>query len=145
MNLAVNKIASEIKVTHYDFDPDVITPVAAAWVDMRDFSKFMASFFRTVGTSAVTMIIQASAAANGANPETIVTKTVSAEPNAVGDYIFAECMAQQIAQVGSETGKALRYVSATISVATNTDEGVVTYVMSGARFPADGLTEDYVS
>jgi hypothetical protein len=145
MALTAKKLASEIKVEMFDFDPNATAATAVSWVDMKDFSKLMVGFFRTVGTSAITLTIQASAASNGASAETVVTKTVSSQPDAVGDYIFAECMAEQIAQKGSDTGKALRYVSAVISFATGTDEAVVTYIRSGAKFAYDALTADYVS
>jgi len=145
MALTAKKTASEVCITQYDFDPNGTSATAVGWVDMKDFSKFMASFFRTIGTGTLAFIIQASASSDGSSPETIVTKTVSSEPNAVGDYIFCECLSEQIAQIGSETGKALRYVSATLTFGTGTDEGVVTYVRSGARFKYDALTADYVS
>lgn len=145
MSLTANKIASEVKITQYDFDPNTTDATAVAWVDMKDFSKFIASFFRTVGTSNITFIIQGSADAAGGTPSTIITKTVASQPNAVGDYIFAECTAEQIRQVGDAAGKVLRYISATISFGTNTDEGVVTYIRGGPRFAYDELTADYVS
>ncbi len=145
MALTPKKSASEVKLTQYDFDPNSTAATAVAWVDMKDFAKLIVAFFRTVGTSNITMIIQGSAASNGASPETVATKTVSSQPNAVGDYIFLECLAEQVAQVAATSGKALRYVSATISFETNTDEGVVTYMLGGPRFAYDELTADYVS
>lgn len=143
--LTANKLMSEIKITQYDFDPDSTESTAVGWVDMRDFSKLLVGFFRTVGTSNITLLIKAATSAAGANAQTIVTKTISAQPNAVGDYVFLECLAEQIAQVAATSGYALRYVSAYVSFATNTDEGVVTYVQGGPRFAYDGLTADYVS
>lgn len=145
MSLQANKLASEIAVTHYDFDPNATTATAAGWVDMKNFSKLLVSFMRTVGTSALTLKIQASASSNGASAEDIVTKTVSSEPDAVGDYLFLECLAEQIANKGATTGKALRYASAVLSFATGTDEGVVTYIRGGARFAYDQLTADNIS
>jgi len=97
--LNANKLMSEIKITQYDFDPDSTESTAVGWVDMRDFSKFLVGFFRTVGTSNITLLIKAATSAAGANAQTIVTKTISAQPNAVGDYVFLECLAEQIAQV----------------------------------------------
>lgn len=143
--MEAKKLASTIKVTQYDFDPNATTATAVAWVDMRDFASLLVSFFRTVGTSALTLKIQASAASNGDSAEDIVTKTVSDEPDAVGDYIFLECLAEQVAAKAASTGKALRYVSAVASLATNTDEGVVTYILGGPRFAYDELTADFVS
>lgn len=140
-----NKLMSEVQIKQYDFDPDATTATAIAWVDMRDFSQLLVSFFRTVGVSNLTFLIQASASDTGSSPETILTKTFSAQPNAVGDYVFAEVTAEQIAGVAATSGKALRYVSAVLTLATGTDEGVVTYFKAGARFKYDGLSADYVS
>lgn len=140
-----NKLTSEVKIEQFDFDPDVNTAVAVAWKDMRDFAQLLVAFFRTVGTSNLTFLIQASATADGASPETIATKTITAQPNAVGDFVFAEITAAQIAQVAMTSGKALRYVSAVLTFATGTDEGVVTYVRGAARFKYDALSADYVS
>lgn len=145
MALTANKTMSEVKITQYDFDPNSTAATAVGWVDMRDFSKLLVSFFRTVGTSNITLVIKAAPAASATNEQTIVTKTISAQPNAVGDYVFEECLAEQIAAVSASSGYALRYASAYISFATNTDEGVVTYIQSGPRFQYDGLTADYVS
>lgn len=145
MALTPEKLTSELKVTQYDFDPNSTAATAVSWVDMKDYSKLLVAFFRTVGTSGLTFLIQASAASNGASAETVVTKTISSEPDAVGDYVFAEVLAEQIRQKGEETGKALRYVSAVLTFATGTDEGVVTYVLGGPRFKYTGLTADYVS
>ena len=41
MSLTANKIASEVKITQYDFDPNTTDATAVAWVDMKDFSKFI--------------------------------------------------------------------------------------------------------
>jgi len=143
--LTAKKLASEVKITQYDFDPNATTSTACGWVDMKDFSKFMASFFRTIGTSNITFLIRAATDNSGSNVQTVITKTVSSQPNAVGDYVFCECTGEQIAAVAASSGYALRYVSAYISFETNTDEGVVTYLQSGARFKYDALTADYVS
>lgn len=143
--LTAKKQASEVKVTMYDFDPNATTSTAVGWVDMRDFAKLMVGFFRTVGTADITMLIRAATDNAGADVQTIVTKTITAQPNALGDYVFLECTAEQIADVARSSGKALRYASAYISVATNTDEGVVMYMLGGAKFKYDELTADYVS
>lgn len=146
MALTPEKLTSEVKITQYDFDPNGTSATAVAWVDMKDYSKLLVSFFRTVGTSDLTFLIQASASSDGSLAETIVTKTLtSVQPNAVGDYTFAECLAEQIAQVATTSGKALRYVSAVLTFATGTDEGVVTYVRGGPKFAHSTLTADNIS
>ena len=147
MTLNVNKQLSERKVTMYDFDPDATAATAVGWVDMRDFSKLLVCVMRTIGTSVMTLTIDANTASDGGGDNvTISTKTFTAgQPDAVGDTVFLEIIASQIAQKASEDGKDYRYASAAISVATGTDEAVVTYVQDGARFAGDGLTADLIA
>lgn len=135
------KIRSRMKVTQYDFDPDGTDAVDVAWVDMRDFGRFLASFFRTVGTSDLdTFRIIANSASDGSGTDVVVrSKTV--DPDAVGDYVFIECTAQELAALGDD----LRYVSLQVEFATGTDEGVVTYIRSDPRFAYDELTADAVA
>ena len=144
-DLTVNKLLSEVKITQYDFDPNAATATAVGWVDMRDFGGLAVSFFRTVGVSDVTLVIQAATDSSGTSAQTIVSKTFTVQPDAVGDYAFLECLSQQIAQVASESGYALRYASAVITFATGTDEGVVTYIQSRPRNAYDALTADNIS
>jgi len=145
MSLTAEKLTSELKVTQYDFDPDGTSATAVEWVDMKDYGKILVSFFRTVGTSNLTFLVQASASSAGTSAETVLTKTISSQPDAVGDYVFAEVLAEQIAAKAASTGKALRYVSAVLTFGTGTDEGVVTYIRGGSRFKYTSLTADYVS
>jgi len=135
-----NKLKTELAVKSYDFDPGATTETVIAWVDMRDFGNFLVSFFRTIGTGAVTLSIKASTVAAGTSPVTVVTHAVASEPNAVGDQIFLECGINDILSAGS----GLRYVSAVVSVATGTDEGVVTYVRGNGCKAAD-LTADVIA
>jgi hypothetical protein len=146
MALDVDKITSEVKVLQYDFDPDATTATDIGWVDMRDYFKILVSFFRTVGTSDLTLTILANTASDGSGDEaTIVSKTFTAgQPNATGDYVFLEALASQVAQQGSEDSKDYRYVSANCTVDTGTDEGVVSYILD-PRYCRDGLTADLIS
>lgn len=145
MALDVDKMLSELKILHYDLDPNATTATDVGWVDMRDYLAIAVSFFRTIGTSDVTLKILANTASDGSGDEaTIVTKTISSQPDATGDYIFLEALADQIAQQGSEDGKAYRYVSANYSFATGTDEGVMTYVLK-PRYPRADLSSDLIS
>jgi len=146
MALDVEKMVTELKVLQYDFDPDATTATDIGWVDMRDYHNILVTFFRTVGTSNLTLTILANTASDGSGDEaTIVSKTFTAgQPNAVGDYVFLEALASQVAQQGSEDGKAYRYVSANCTFATGTDEGVVSYILK-PRYPRADLSADYIS
>lgn len=139
--MSVNKLFTENAIKMYDFDPGATTATEIGWVDMRDFECFAAAFFRTIGTGATTFKIQASAASNGSSPVDIVTHAVGSEPDAVGDQIFLECGINDLLNAGTD----LRYVSAVVSVATGTDEGVILYVRGNAKFKTSDLTADIVA
>lgn len=142
---ASQKLLSNLKVTHYDFDPDATTATDVAWVDMRDYENFAASFFRTVGTGGITYKILANAKADGSGTD-VVIKQGSAVPDAAGDYAFLECTAEEIAQEAADAGvSGARYVSLNITFATATDEGVVTYIRGGARHAGKDLTADSIA
>jgi len=138
-------LSTELSVTQYDLDPDATSLTDVGWVDMRDLSALLISFFRTVGTSAIVFNIVANTASDGSGDEAII-KTISpaAAPDAVGDYVFGEILAEEVRQKGEEDGKAYRYVSANISFATGTDEAVVTYI-GKPRYKYEGLTSDNVA
>ena len=145
-SLDVKKITSKVAVTAYDLDPDGTGLTDVGWVDMRDRIGLMVMFFRTVGTSAIVFNIVANTASDGSGDEAIIkTITPAAAPDAVGDYVFGEILAEEVAQQASTDGKAYRYVSANISFATGTDEAVVVYTAMPNRFNYDGLTSDVVA
>ncbi len=144
-SLSVNKILSSMKITQYDFDPDAATATAAGWVAMKNFGQLAVSFFRTVGTGDITLTINGATDASGSNSTIIVTKTLTYQPDAVGNYVFLECLAEQINSVGKAAGYDFTHASAVITFETGTDEGVVTYIQGAPRFAYDGLTADLTS
>jgi hypothetical protein len=128
MPVANALLSERLKVTHYDFDPDVTTAVDVAWVDMQDADRILMSFFRTVGTSDITLQVLGNSASNGSGTDVVIKSKTNAEfgdPDAVGDYAFIEVSADELV-AASESG--CRYVSLNLAFATGTDEGVVTYV-----------------
>ena len=141
-----SKLKSSLAVTQYVFDPDATTATDVAWVDMSEFESLLVSFFRTVGSSDVTLAILGNSKPDGSGTDvTVATKTVSAQPDAEGDYIFLETDAAAVAQAAADAGESgVRYVSASVSVATDTDEGVVTYVRGLGKCQED-LSADTVA
>ncbi len=137
------KLFANAAIKGYDFDPGTTNATDIAWVDMRDYGLFACSFFRTVGTGALdgfTILANTQSDGGGTDVE-IKAHAVGSEPNAVGDQLFLECTAEEIKTAGAN----YRYVSASCEFATDSDEGVVTYIRSKPRFPADGLTADIVA
>ncbi len=143
------KFMSRNAMLSYDVDPagDTTDAFDVAWVDSRDFELFMTSFFRTVGTGNLdTYSIIANSESDGSGTDaTIVAHAIANQPNAVGDQIFLECSAEQVADASTTTTGRLRYVSISIEFATGTDEGVVTYIRHGARRATSGLTAESVA
>lgn len=141
-----DKLTSILKITAYDFDPNATALTDIAWVDMRDISALLVKFFRTIGTGTIVLKILANTASDGTGDEaTIATKTFSAgQPDAVGDYVFLEVLAEQVRQQGATDGKDYRYCSAQISSDAAGDEGVVTYIAK-PRFKYENLTADNIS
>ena len=129
--MSANKTLTKNSITFHDFDPDATTATDVAWVDMRDFSGLTVAYYKTVGSDSLSAFtIQGSASANG-----------SSDPDAVGDYVFFEIDAHDIAQALDGA----RYVSAQLTVDTATDEAVVVYIRTGARFADEDVTADTVA
>ena len=144
--LNIQKLSTVLNVTQYDFDPDSTAATDVGWVDMRDYRHFLFSFFRTVGTGTVAIAILANTASDGSGDEaTIKTITPAAAPDAVGDYVFGEMIAEEVAQKAAEDGKAYRYISVNLTFGTDTDEAVVTYILGDSRYPRADLTADVVA
>lgn len=140
-----DKLLSNLKVTHYDFDPDATTATEIEWVDMRDFENIAVSFFRTVGTGTLSMTIVANSASDGGGTDVTIKADPALAPDAVGDYIFLECTAEEIAHLAEAAGVEARYVTAVCTFGTGTDEGVVTYIRGGAKRAYDGLTANSIA
>jgi len=141
--MAINsKLEKNLAVTSYDFDPDATTATTIGWVAMQDFKAILVQFFRTVGTSVVTLAINAATDSSGTGTTEVVAKTFTAgQPDAVGDYVFLECGKDDImAALANAT-----HVSAVVSVATGTDEGVVSYIRGECLRCEDGLSSDSIA
>lgn len=142
-SVTTDYLSSTLKVTMHDFDPDETTHTDVNWSDMRDFGAVLMTMMHTVGTGTVNAFsILANAASDGSGTDaTVKTHALGSDPNAVGDYIHLEALASEIVNLATD----LRYVSGNISLATTTDECVVTYVFGLPRFAYGSLTADYVS
>lgn len=135
------KLSSTLQITAYDFDPGATTATDIAWVPMG--RHFLAMFFRTVGASGLTFSLIGNTATDGTGTDvTIVSHAVANEPDAVGDYVFLECSEEQVKEVAATAGLSnVKTVSASVAVATGTDEGVVIYVREPHRKYADITAE----
>lgn len=145
-DINVKKITTELALAMYDFDPDATTATDIAWVDMRDFKNIYFRFFRTVGTSNLTMKVLANAESDGSGTDvTVKTVTIASQPDAVADQIGVEISAEQIRTAGVEAGEDVRYVSLNLAFAAATDEGVVLYARGETMHAKEDLTADSVA
>lgn len=146
--VATDHILANHAMQMYDFDPDGTDPVDVAWVDMQNFRHFAVGLFRSVGTGTVAAFkILANAQSNGGGTDVeIKVHALGSAPDAVGDQIWLECSAEEIIQEASDAGIAnVRYVSASVDLATSTDECVILYVRGHVRFAYDNLTADIIA
>lgn len=125
----------------HDFDPGGTGVTAIEWRPIKEFRRFLAAFFRTIGTSNVTFDIAAATSAAGAGATQVVAHAVGSQPDAVGDQLYLECDAEQIYEVLSTA----THWSPRVSVATGTDEGVVLTEEAAPFYPRSGLTADIVA
>ena len=142
----MQKLFSRMAWKSYDFDPNATTATEIGWVDMQNYQLFAAQFFRTIGTSNVTFSIVANSESDGSGSDvTVKTHAVGSQPDAVGDQLFLSVTAEEIAAAAEAAGTTARYVTAVVSVATNTDEGVVSYIRAFPLRAVKDLTADIVA
>lgn len=147
-SVSTDKLFTTHAIASYDFDPDSTAATDVAWVDLRDYSNFavivMSSALTGNGPAAFKILANPNSDGSGTDV-TVKTHAVGSAPDAVGDYLVLECTAEEIAELASDNSSALRYVSANIAMTNATNEAVVTYIRTGARFQHDGMTADYIS
>lgn len=137
------------KLQLFDHDPDattaqVVTPDAGTTLrtaDMSLFSRIAVGAMVTVpATGALTKLeIVAAELATMASPEVIKDSgTIAAD--AVEDQAWLECTSEEIAQIASETGKALRHAAGRLTMSNAGGECVVLYELTGGRFIHKDMT-----
>ncbi len=137
---------SERRMVDYDIDDAanlvVLDPASGdKCLPIRDFRRFLAGVFRSVGTGGIdTLKIVAATSAAGAGATAVVSLTPTTA-NAVGDTVWAECAVEQI----HEALPTATHVGVELNLATATDECVVFFERADPRFEMAGLTADYIS
>ena len=137
----VQKVLSRRKFELLPSKPGATTKTAVKWVSLRDFDSFVAGYLRTVGTAALTSLtIQAADDNSGTNAVDIKVKDVTANPDAVDDYVFVEVSAAEVE--GIAPGK--EYVALVVEESNAANEAVALYDLDRAHFPQADLTADYI-
>ena len=147
MSVLVTDLTEACYVKSFDFDPNTANVTDVGWIDGTDYDAFLFSFFRTVGTGNVdTFRVIGNTAANGGGTDvTIKTKTITSEPNALGDNAFLHVTRDEIAAAAANAGVEVVGVSLQLEFATATDEAVVTYVCLNGRRQYAGQTADIIA
>lgn len=136
-------LSSVLKILVFESDPDNTVAVDVSWQDMRDYGSFLTTLFHSVGTGTVVSfkILANPDSAGGGTDAEVKVHGLASQPDAVGDWIFLECLASEIPPLGSTN----RYVSANYDPNVSTDEFIFTYVFGQPRFAFGGLTAQVIA
>lgn len=147
------KIASSMAIITYDHDPGttnaiITTPdggTTKRYVAMANYELFAGAVMATIATGGPTLVdIVAATDSAGTNVTTVVSSG-AVVADAVGDFVFVECTAAQVKEVGDAAGYTFTHVGIRITCANSADECAVTYIRAGARFTALGLSANAIS
>jgi hypothetical protein len=149
------RIGSRFFIDTYDHDPGgtsatVVSPDGGTTkyiLDMRDYRGVLYHAETSVSASSSGMTkleIVAYEDSAGAGTAYVVKETTGTA-DAVGDILRAECTAAEIAQVGGENDKSLRYVTARITCSNAGDEARVAVVAEASRAYGDLSADTNIS
>lgn len=127
-------------------DATVATDIS--WQDFRDYGRILIGVMtNSLGGNGVTAFkILANSSSTGAGTDAeIKAHAVASAPDAVGDYLWLECTAEEIRSMETTATGELRYVSANVDCHHADDTACVVYIMCEPRYPQSGLTADYIS
>ena len=147
--ISTEKFSSGTVIDVHDHDPGATTAVLLSAdggttkvpFDMSDYGgiAFLAAF--TTGTDIQKLEIVAAEDEALSTNLTVVKDSGSVAADALGDFVYLECTAEEIKQLGAN----LRYASARLTMETNTDECLVTSILFNPRFAYTGLTATTVA
>ncbi|MBP9863345.1 MAG: hypothetical protein KBD62_35700 [Kofleriaceae bacterium] len=153
--LSSEKIGSALFLASYDHDPGATTAVITSAdggttkkaLDLSLYGAFgVLAKPNIVGGGGLTKLEIIAADNEALTTNVVVVKdsgTIAAD--ALSDYAFLECTAEEVAQLSAAGGYASRYVGARLTMGTNTDEATVTYIGFAPRFPRSGLTATVIA
>lgn len=136
---STNYFNSNLLVQMWDHDPGgtsatLVSPdggTTVRSVDMRDYSWFaVAAMSSTLTGNGITKLelVAAENAALSTNL-TVIKDSGTVAADAVGDWVFVECNAAEVAQEGEDGSvAALRYVGGRITCQNAADEAVVVFI-----------------
>lgn len=154
--IATEHIFSRLGISMHDHDPGATTAVILSSdggttpvvVDMRDWGQLAFLATPTAGTtpSITKLEILGAELPTMANPEVIKESGTLAADAPLIDYVGIEMAVEEMAQIGSDTGKNLRYAALRLTQAGNADnEAIVVTIRAKPRYPRSGLTANNIS
>lgn len=143
--LDVHRFMARNAMTLYPIDGDYTTAADIdKWVDMRGFDGILMAAcginLTGVGPEAITVI--GNVESDGSGTDYVIHTYGGSAATTEGDYIFEEVSAVQIAQVGTDNGVELRYVSVKLEMGNAADEAVVVYTRFGGPEYLDQTAEN---
>lgn len=137
-------IGSKFLVGQYDHDPGATGAVLMSpdggttkyILDMRDYDAILVQSRTSVSASSsgVTKLeLVAYADSAGAGTAYVVKDSGTVAADAVGDLVKIECIAAEIAQIGSDNGVDLRYVTPRLTCSNSGDEAQVVVIRRALR------------
>lgn len=148
-SVATDNIAARMKFLMFNHAPaDAATEqslkagaATTTWQAMRDYDAFGVGACVSVlgGNGMIELSIYAAEDSSGTNATEIKTSGVLAA-DALGDWAFQECSAEEIAHVGEAAGYDFTHVVAYVDCHHNDDEVTAFYVFTKPSRAADALT-----
>ncbi len=158
--MAVTPVATEKFSANNKMETHIHAPAAAAtaqtaksgattehWKAMRDYTGIavMATWAYSGGTGIILFDLYLASDSSGSDvvlAKGMGTANASAAclANTIGDSVYLEISAEDIAQLGAVAGVKYTHVSAWLDCQHNDDEVAVTYVRFGAKHRESGLT-----
>lgn len=149
-SVATDKLACNLLVEVFDHDPGSTAAKVTSgdggtnehWVDMRDHTNFAAIVVAAAltGNGPTLLEIVAAPTADETDSDLQVIKTSGTiAADALGDWAFLECSAEEIAHIGEAAGVDLRYAAARITCQNAADEAIVIHLATPKR-PHDAVT-----
>lgn len=129
------KLSEALAVSVYELDAE--GPADVAWVDVSNFSSFLAVVMRSVGTGGLDEFkILGNTVANGSGTDVELADYADvgtlANVNAVGDQAMLEVTQADLDNAAS-AGTPIKGISVSLGHVTATDESVIAYVRGGSR------------
>lgn len=155
-SIETQRIGSRFFIDTFDHDPGgtsatVVSPDGGTTKyiqDMRDFRGVLYHAETSVSgsSSGITKAeIVAYEDSAGAGTGYVVKDSGTVAADAVGDIVRVECTAAEIAQIGAENDKNLRYVTLRLTCSNAGDEARVTIVAEAARAYGDLSADTNIS